>query len=96
MNVYQKYLGASGDHTVTIIASTANPYKFSQSVAEAIIGSDRLSGMDEFAIAQALEEYTGKPIPAALRDIEKRPILHRTVCPKQAMGRVVLDYLQIG
>ncbi len=96
VNVYQKYLGASGDHTVTIIASTANPYKFSQSVAEAIIGSDRLSGMDEFAIAQALEEYTGKPIPAALRDIEKRPILHRTVCPKQAMGRVVLDYLQIG
>ncbi|MEQ8201378.1 MAG: threonine synthase [Syntrophomonadaceae bacterium] len=96
VDVYRKYVRSSGDQAVTIIVSTASPYKFSQSVAEAIMGSERLQGMDEFAIAQALAEYTGKPIPAALRDIEKRPILHRTVCPKQEMGQVVLDYLKIG
>lgn len=96
VNVYQQYLGSSRDQTTTIIASTASPYKFSQSVAEAIMGTDRLQGRDEFAIARVLEGYTGQPIPAGLRDIEKRPIMHRTVCPKQEMGQVVLDYLKIG
>jgi len=96
VNVYQKYLHSTGDQTPTIIVSTASPYKFSQSVAEAIIGMERLQGMDEFAMARALEGYTGKPIPAGLRDIEKKPILHRTVCSKQEMGQEVLDYLKIG
>lgn len=95
VNVYEKYLDASGDQTVTIIASTASPYKFSTSVAEAIMEPGRREGFDEFALARLLAEYTGKPIPEGLRNIEERPILHRTVCSKQQMGRVVLDYLHL-
>ena len=34
--VYQKYLRETEDRTVTVIASTASPYKFARSVMQAI------------------------------------------------------------
>lgn len=95
VNVYNKYIASSGDKTVTIIASTASPYKFSKSVAEAIMEPSQLAGMDEFEIARALAQYTGTSVPKGLHDIESRPILHRTVCSKERMDGVVLEYLNL-
>lgn len=49
VHVYEQYRRETGDTTPTVIASTANPYKFSASVLEALGGSqagdefDRLS-----------------------------------------------------
>ncbi|MFA7077924.1 MAG: threonine synthase [Syntrophomonas sp.] len=92
-NVYEKYVLATGDKTTTIIASTASPFKFGQSVAEAILKPELLEGQDEFAIAKTLSEYTGVTIPVGLRDLDKRTVLHQTVSTKEAMGKTVLKYL---
>lgn len=95
INVYSQYVKNTGDHTVTIVASTASPFKFGKSVAEAIMPSDMLTDRDEFAIAKILSQYTGISIPLGLRDIEAKEILHRTVCSKQEMDKVVLNYLKL-
>ncbi len=95
INVYDQYVKNTGDNTVTIVASTASPFKFGKSVAEAIMPAEMLKGLDEFAIARILSQYTGISIPLGLRDIEAKEILHRTVCPKQDMDKVVLDYLEL-
>ena len=94
-NVYDKYVLATGDKTTTIIASTASPFKFGQSVAEAILKPELLKGQDEFAIAKTLSEYTGVTLPVGLRDLDKRTVLHQTVSTKEAMGETVLKYLDL-
>lgn len=95
INVYNQYVQSTGDETVTIVASTASPFKFGKSVAEAIMPADMLEGINEFAIASRLSQHTGVAIPLSLRDIGQKEILHRTICSKQDMGKVVLDYLNL-
>ncbi len=95
INVYNQYEQSTGDKTVTIVASTASPFKFGKSVAEAIMPADMLEGINEFAIASRLSQHTGVAIPLSLKDIEQKEVLHRTICSKQDMGKVVLDYLNL-
>jgi threonine synthase len=95
VNVYNKYVLNTGDKTPTIIASTASPFKFGKSVAEAILKPELIEGQDEFAILKTLSEYTGIPIPAGIRDLEQQLVLHNTVSSIEAMGDKVLEYLKI-
>ena len=94
-NVYDKYVQSTGDKTPTIIVSTASPYKFGKSVAEAILRPELIEGQDEYAVLKTLAEYTGVPIPAGIRDLDKRPVLHRTVSSKAEMGETVLKFLNL-
>lgn len=95
-NVYDKYRLATGDQTTTIIVSTASPFKFGKSVAEAILEPELLVGKDEFAALKILADYTGIPIPAGIRDLDQRTVLHTTITSQEAMGATVLRYLQIA
>ena len=94
-NVYEKYTAGTGDKTPTIIASTASPFKFGKSVAEAILAPELLEGQDEFAILKMLSEYTGIPIPVGIRDLDQRTVLHKSVSSKESMGEMVLKYLHL-
>lgn len=94
-NVYEKYLLATGDHTPTVIVSTASPFKFGMSVAEAVLPLDQIAGQDEFSVLQTLSDFTRIPIPAAIKDLDQRAILHKTVCAKEAMLETVANYLGI-
>ncbi len=94
-NVYEKYVESCGDRTTTIIASTASPFKFGKSVAEAILKPEKLAGQDEFAVLKTLADYTGIPIPLGIKDLEVRTILHKTVSTQEAMGSTVLEYLNL-
>ncbi len=58
----------------TVILSTASPYKFPAAVLSAL-GQD--GGDDEFAMMEELETLTGVPMPANLRGLRERPVLHR-------------------
>ena len=58
----------------TVILSTASPYKFPAAVLSAL-GVD--GGGDEFSMMDALEALTGVPMPANLRGLRERPVLHR-------------------
>jgi len=92
-HVYKQYVEATGDNRPTVIVSTASPFKFSGSVAAAIMGNQALEGKDEFAILQMLSAYTGKAIPAGLKDLDKKEILHDRVCSREDMAETVFDFL---
>jgi len=94
-NVYEKYVESSGDKTTTVIVSTASPFKFGKSVAEAILKPEELAGQDEFAILKILADYTGIPIPDGIKDLDRRTVLHKTVSSQEAMDRTVLTYLNL-
>jgi threonine synthase len=80
IHVYENYVKATGDTTQTIAASTASPFKFNKSVAEAIFGRDAVQGMTEFELLEYLSAKTGHPIPEPLKGLDQKPVLHRGVC----------------
>lgn len=95
MDVYDKYVIYTGDLSPTVIVSTASPFKFNQSVAKALFGEET-EGLNEFELLNLLSEKTGWKIPKGLRDLDKKEILHKTVCDKDKMGEVVMKLLKIS
>ncbi|SHH25541.1 L-threonine synthase [Thermosyntropha lipolytica DSM 11003] len=93
-NVYRQYVEKTGDNTVTVIASTASPFKFAGSVASAVLPQELRQDKDEFQILDLLASYTGLNIPPGIKDLEKKPVLHKTVCDKDEMKEVVLKFLE--
>jgi len=77
--VYKRYQKESQDNTKTIILSTASPYKFPESVYQAITG-ERLG---EYDAIEALNKETGVDIPTPLAGIKDREILHKLVIDKE-------------
>ena len=43
---------------------------------------------------KALEKETGVKIPAGLRGLEEKPVLHKNVCSAEAMAEAVMDALK--
>ena len=100
--VYEDYVAETGDRTPTVIASTASAYKFAENVAGALgIGSGKVRMMtgssDEptgFDYVRALYHYTGVEVPSGLKDLDKKPVLHKGVCDKDKMAQAVMDALR--
>ncbi len=90
--VYSAYKARTGDRTPTVIASTASPYKFTGSVLKAIDPS--YVSDDDFDKADRLLKISGVPIPSAVTEIRNAPILHKTICEPEDMGRVVKEFLE--
>ena len=91
--VYEKYHKETNDQTVTVIASTASPYKFTRSVMTAI--DDCYQEMEDFELVDELCRLSGTEIPEAIREIREAPILHDHVCEKTEMKQTVMDFLGI-
>ena len=79
--------GAAGDCPMVIL-STASPYKFASDVYASIFGGAAVSGQEAMDL---LYEKTGEPIPRALRDLQKKPILHKEVLDIREMKNFVYD-----
>lgn len=94
--VYDKYLSSVGDTTKTVIASTASPFKFNQSVLIALMGYPAVAGKDEFTLLDMLKEESGMNIPPSLAALKTKPKLFDIVCEKDQMKQVVSDFLQIN
>ncbi|MGI5920484.1 MAG: threonine synthase [Syntrophomonadaceae bacterium] len=96
VNVYQKYVAASGDNHKTIIASTASPFKFGPSVAAAVLKPEVIAGgRDEFELLEILAAETGNSIPPGIKDLDKRAIRHQTVSSREDMAQTVLNFLNL-
>ena len=93
-NVYQRYLKSTGDHRKTILASTASPFKFTASAAEAIMPETK-DKFDEFALLKELSAFTGQPIPSGLKDLEQKPILFKEILNKEKIAVALLEHLKI-
>ncbi|MCL6447836.1 MAG: threonine synthase [Armatimonadetes bacterium] len=89
MHVYERYREATGDRRKTIVASTASPFKFNQSVVQAVWGPEAVRGKSEFALLEFLAQKTGLSIPPGLRDLNKKPVRHTlAVEPADMAGTV--------
>ena len=88
--VCTNYRKKTGDDTKTLIVSTASPYKFAGSVAGAI-GIEK--GEDEFKTIENLEKATGIQVPACLRDLDKKPVLHDAVIEKTGIKAAISNAL---
>ncbi len=88
--VYDEY-AKTGDNTKTIIASTANPYKFNGSVYEALSGET--GETDEFVILDKLFELTANKAPEALSSLKGKTPRFNLSCKKEDMEKCVDAFL---
>ena len=95
VKVYYDYREKTGDNTPTVIASTANPFKFSKAVLEAVAGSAK--GLDEFQMVEKLAEVTGKSCPGPLANLRDKQVRFTDCCQKDssAMEKVIFEMLGI-
>lgn len=92
-SVYDKYLEEERDDTKTVIVSTASPYKFAESVLEAI-GQSTIPE-DDYEQAMLLKEMSGTPIPGAVEEIHFAGIRHDRICESDKMSAIVEEILKI-
>lgn len=90
--VYKDYVQKTGDNKVSVIASTASPFKFTRSVMEAI--DEKYASMDDFALIDELSKISNTKVPQAIEDIRTAPVLHDRVCDVDAMQSTVEDILK--
>ncbi len=88
--VYEDYRRATGDTTPTVLASTANPYKFAASVLAALGGE---ATGDEFDRLEQLHALTGVEIPAPLNGLRGKAVRFAGVCDQDGMKAVVYRML---
>lgn len=79
--VLKDYQAKTNDQTKTILLSTASPYKFPESVYQAVSGEL----INEYDAIDALNKDTHVSIPKPLQGIKDREVLHTNVIDKEAI-----------
>lgn len=92
LKVYDEYVKNTNDKRLTVVASTASPYKFAASVLEAI-GEELADG--EFKTVKKLSAKTNTNIPAPLAALENATPRFNNLVEKQDMTSFVLKTLGI-
>ena len=92
--VYDDYKKKTGDNTMTVIASTASPYKFMGSVMKAI-DYDKYADINDFELIDELSRVSSTDIPRAVEEIRNADVLHDTVCEINEMKDEVIKFLGI-
>ena len=88
--VLRDYRAATGDQTVTVIVSTASPYKFAGDVLSALVEEDAATLGDAFACCDRLSQLSDLPVPAQVTALRTLPIRHTARCDKDGMADSVL------
>lgn len=94
VKVYEEYVERTGDKTETVLASTANPYKFSAAVLSAVSG-EVPENASEFEQVKLLTDKTGEPCPAQLANLGSKQIRFTECCNKEEMIDMVYKMLEI-
>ena len=92
VNVYEKYTEKTGDKRPTVIASTASPYKFAQSVLTAV--TDK-KGKDEFDEVELLSSVTSTDIPSPIAALKDATVRFKDVYEKDNMLTAVKNCLNL-
>ena len=90
-HVLEEYRTETGDDTVTVTVSTASPFKFCDSVLDALGVQQKLDGLE---ILDQLSSHTGVPVPMPLARLKTRKRRFSGVTEKSAMKDCVLDFLK--
>ncbi|AKN30837.1 threonine synthase [Clostridium carboxidivorans P7] len=91
--VYERYKQNTGDESVTVIASTASPFKFPKSINEVLNFADK--NASEFEMIQSLSKEMKLEIPKGIRGLDKKEIRHSVNCEKYEMREVIKKFLRI-
>lgn len=89
-SVLKQYRMETGDDTVSVIVSTASPYKFAADVLAGVAGKQATEGLDAFDCSEKLEEITGVPMPKQVKQLRELPVRHTATCEKTDMDKAVL------
>jgi threonine synthase len=92
VKVYNDYKNRTQDTTKTVIASTANPYKFPESVLSCF--SDDLS-LSDFDKLNKINQITRFEIPTSILDLNNKQIRFTEVISKDDMENKVYEVLKI-
>ncbi|MBO5370540.1 MAG: threonine synthase, partial [Clostridia bacterium] len=85
LNVYEQYVAKTSDDTVTVIASTANPFKFNKAVLSAIKSDIDVDSVDEFKLLELLSENGKITVPSQLDSLKSKEVRFSAVCSKEDM-----------
>lgn len=86
----ESYRRETGDMRPLVVVSTASPYKFSESVLEAL--GMECEEADKFALLEQLASLNESSIPKGLANLRKAEILHKDSCRKDEMREVVQKF----
>ena len=89
-NVLKQYRKETGDDTVSVIVSTASPYKFAADVLAGVAGKQAAEGLDAFECSEKLEEISGVPMPKQVKQLRELAVRHTATCEKTDMDAAVL------
>ncbi|MEG0545742.1 MAG: threonine synthase [Oscillospiraceae bacterium] len=93
LKVFEEYKAKTGDKTPTVIASTANPYKFSNNVLVSL--TDDIKAKDEFSMVDELFAISNEPVPEQLAELKGKKPRFNKVAKKEDMAKVVFEMLKI-
>jgi threonine synthase len=89
--VFEKYKDETKDDAVTVIASTASPFKFPRSVNEALNFEQKEAS--DFQMVETLSKNFDIKIPKGILNLESKPVIHNTTCNKENMRTVIKEFL---
>lgn len=92
IKVYLDYKEKTKDDTVSVIASTASPYKFPDNVLKAVLGEK--ADLNDFELIKKLSDMTKTEIPAPIKELESKKVRFNNVIDKTEMKKAVLDLLK--
>jgi len=72
----------------TVVLSTASPYKFCTSVANAVLN---ITDEDEFKLMEKLHEFTKVPVPENLKNLNSKEIRHNDLVKREDMAKYILE-----
>ena len=90
-SVYEKYKKETKDDNVTVIASTASPFKFTRSVMNAI--DPKYDSMGDFELVDELSKIGNVKVPNAIEEIRNAEIRHNNLCKVAGMKDIVKKFL---
>lgn len=93
-DVYNQYRNETGDETPTVIASTASPFKFNQSVLSALGKDAEINKKDDFELLELLSDVSGMEIPKSLGTLKGKEKRFTKVCNKNELLDTVEEFIK--
>ena len=89
--VLDAYRSGTGDQTLTVVESTASPFKFCASVLDALGVTEHAPGT---GVLGQLTAETGRPAPGPLASLAGKPVRFDQVTDRGDMRAVVTEFLR--
>lgn len=88
--VYDSFRAQTGSAAPAVIASTASPFKFENSVMRAL---GEPADLPDLELADRLSEKAGVPVPEAVNVLRTAEVRHNIVCDREGMKEEVRRFL---